>query len=190
MSLTRLSSSRVLVAFLLCMVACASPPAGPVRYEGVAVNYESAAAPTTNSIAGTLTLIASPGAESSWTGEVLIGAPLLGSGSANVAAWGDSLLFLSVSATEDTLLWLGKREGTAYVGSYIVAGGPYSGQGGRWAVRQVSSQAIRPGDPPDAELRDWLTRELVALERIPDDGELDPGRQGIEAEISAPPVAK
>lgn len=190
MSLTRLSTSPLLNAFLPCLVACASPPAGPVRYEGVAVNHESAASPTANSTAGTLTIVARPGEESYWTGEVLIGAPLLGSGSADLAAWGDSLLSLSVSTTGDTIIWLGKKEGTAYVGSYIVAGGQYAGQGGRWAVRQVSSQAFRSGDPPDAELRDWLTRELAALERIPADGELDPGRQSVEAEVSAPQAAQ
>jgi hypothetical protein len=60
---------------------------------------------------------------------VLIGAPLGGSGNAELSAWGDSLLVISYSPAGDTILWLGAREGSAARQFVAPARRPCAGHG-------------------------------------------------------------
>jgi Zn-dependent protease with chaperone function len=73
-----------------------------------------------------------------------IGAPLGGSGAADVRAWRDTLVFRSISPTGDTIVWIGWRteidtSDSQLLGAYRINGGQYEGQGGRWEAALSST---------------------------------------------------
>ena len=68
-------------------------------------------------------------------GELEIGPPLGGSGSAVIVSKPDSLVMISWSPVGDTIIWRARKSGDRYRGRYRIAGGQYRDQTGAWAVR-------------------------------------------------------
>jgi len=78
-------------------------------------------------------------------GSLTIGAPLGGSGIFTGQMWADTVLLMSESAAGDTILWLGLAGRDEIVGSYIIVGGGFRGQGGTWwVVHHTGERITRP----------------------------------------------
>ena len=150
------------LCLLLCNL-CLPLAAQSVRYEGVVVNHGAAAAPDDAGISASLQLTIVRDSTAPLGAEVVIGPPLLGSGSASLWVWADSLVMFSISPTADSITWVAACTGPEYAGSYHVSGGPYAGQGGRWSIRPVGRPFPR-ATAPDARIRDWLTHAVARLE--------------------------
>jgi len=76
------------------------------------------------------------------TGHLAIDPPLGGAGRANFRRWADSVLFISISASGDTIAWLGRAVQSGYAGSYRIMGGQYDGQWGDWTFAQTAGTPI------------------------------------------------
>jgi hypothetical protein len=97
---------------------------------------------------------------------------------------------LSISPVGDTILWLGRQQDAVFTGSYLITGGAFIGQGGRWAVRQASAQGFVSASPPDVALRDWLTQQLRVVEErtpAPIPAQVSPVASSGAASESSPP---
>jgi hypothetical protein len=133
----------------------------------VASNHGAATAPIDAGISASLTITIVRDSTAPLGAEVVIGAPLLGSGNASLWVWDDSLVMLSIGLNADSIVWAAACTGPEYAGSYRVIGGPYTGQGGRWSIRPIGRPFPRD-TAPDARIRDWLTNAVAQLEeRIP-----------------------
>jgi len=75
-------------------------------------------------------------------GYLRVSRPLDGSGNVWIAAKGDSVRIVSVSATGDTIVWLGKRVSGQIEGLYGIVGGRHSGQRGDWYVTHSAGDTI------------------------------------------------
>src|SRR5690606_21263784 len=107
---------------------------------------------------GSLALVASSPTDGPGRLQLLIGPPLGGSGDWNGTTWADTLLLQSISPAGDTITWLGWRTSTRQIsGVYVILGGPFGGQGGRWGGhlrrlgwRWTQSHATDPRPAPIA----------------------------------------
>jgi hypothetical protein len=57
----------------------------------------------------------------------------------------DTLTLLTTSPSGDTIVWIAQARGTIYSGQYVIMGGPYQGQGGKWEVGHAGGNAISLG---------------------------------------------
>jgi hypothetical protein len=91
------------VAALCLCLGCSGP--GTTRYVGTVTNSGLPTSP------GSLSLTLLSGTDTSFTGYLLIGPPLGGSGSAYGWFRGDTIKLFTVSETGDTILWLSRTRG-------------------------------------------------------------------------------
>jgi hypothetical protein len=133
--------------------------------EGFVTNYGTAGSPR-DPLTSRLTVHLEPTDRAQV--QVVIAPPLGGSGPAEVAYWGDTLVLGSWSTVGDSIVWFATAEGERFVGSYFIFGGPSVRQGGRWWVarneRALSELATRPGRP------DKKTVEVVLRFTLPFQG--------------------
>lgn len=121
---------------------------------------------TRGEVSAGLTLLITDGGHSAYAGNIQIETPLGGSGSARFWAWGDSILAVSISLTGDTIAWAGRKDGTGFGGRYVIPGGTYAGQGGKWRVSLTSSRGVRPDKAPSVTLRNWIGEQLRLRDRL------------------------
>jgi hypothetical protein len=94
--------------------------------------------------ASRLTLTLWSRTDTSFTGYLILGAPLHGGGSAYL--WHESgvLKMLTVSEAGDTIVWTSRRSDEAIGGQYHIVGGEASGQGGTWRATLAAGSALSP----------------------------------------------
>jgi hypothetical protein len=123
----------------LCL-ACSG--IGTTRYVGTVTNGGLPASP------GSLSLTLLGGTDTSFTGYVLIGPPLGGSGYAYGWFRGDTIKVLTFSESGDTIFWSSSRGGSTLGGRYSITGGKYARQGGAWSATLVRGPALTGGARP------------------------------------------
>ncbi len=145
----------------------ASRVPGRGTLSGLLTNYGTAAVhgvPSTGSIS--LVFDSSDASH----GEIVIGLPLAGSGRAEFAYWADTLIAVSTSTTGDSIAWIAARAEGRLAGSYVVFGGRFSGQGGRWWVSVeggVSSMLNQLHSRPDSAIVQNLKKAVEGFEAFP-----------------------
>ena len=129
---------------LLTSLACRTDNGTWSLYEG---SVTSDSSPDSPAVAR---LTVSSDGDTAFSGYLEIAEPLARTAG---GVWGwyppDSVAFLTLSATEDTILWTAPRPTTAderLDGSYEVIGGRGDGQGGRWSATLERGSALRPRD--------------------------------------------
>ena len=130
-------------------LALANPLAAQAaRYEGEATNLGLAAAPRPidMGVTGGLTCVMPPNGE----GQLIVHPPLGGTGAAVAHRWGDSVLIVSASDGGDTIAWVGRVDGVQLSGVYVIIGGMFARQGGRWTLTRTSGPALPSGPRPGA----------------------------------------
>lgn len=75
-------------------------------------------------------------------GQVVISAPLEGSGPFTGVLWSDSLLLRSEGEPGDTIFWLARVSGDSLAGLYIVNVGSPGQQAGAWSATRVSGATV------------------------------------------------
>lgn len=139
-----------------------NPPVGTkVTLEGLVANHGTPAVPVPP-VTGSVSLaLGSPDLSK---GDLVIGAPLGGSGRVASMFWADSLMLLSISAAGDTIVWLAALEGARLSGSYSILGGLSAGQGGRWwlSISPSTLDALRrfPSKPDSGAIH--FVKRVVA----------------------------
>lgn len=118
---------------LLCVLGICLPPAahaqGADLYRGTVVNSAFPDRPAT------LELSIFSRTDTSTTAWLGVGAPLGGSGFASIVPRGlDSLYLVSVSSTQDTIIWASATRTGTIGGEYWISGGPSDGQSGTWRL--------------------------------------------------------
>lgn len=117
------------------ILAFSSPASGQLSFEGLATNLGYPNQPSEPQSARVQLTV---GERHSDAGQLLIGSPLGGSGRVTFYRWADSVLFISVSGTADTITWLGRHAHSQLAGIYHVAGGRSAGQWGEWSLKQTA----------------------------------------------------
>lgn len=142
-------------------------PAPNITLIGLVTNYGTSASPHSG-MTGSLSLWLNPFDVAQ--GDLTIGAPLGGSGKAQVAFWNDSVLFASVSVSGDTIAWIGAVTGGRLVGSYLIFGGSFAAQGGRWWLQAGESaldELRRHQTKPDSAIVANVARAVMPFSRLP-----------------------
>jgi hypothetical protein len=103
-------------------------------------------------------------------GDMAIGPPLAGSGRAEFAYWADTLIAVSSSASGDSIIWIATRDQGRLAGSYLVFGGRFAGQGGRWWVSiqgSALSALSQRSSRPDSAIVQNVKMAVAAFEALP-----------------------
>jgi DnaJ-domain-containing protein 1 len=160
-------NARFVATFAMRILVSAIPfaaHAGAQEFEarGEATNYGLAASPNHDGLTGTLTwrVAATPVG----IGRLTIASPLGGSGSTRSSRWADTLLILSFNAVGDTIAWLGRVDNDLVAGEYLILGGQFSGQGGRWWLAGEGLSALPfPTRSPNSHAVQWLVERTTLL---------------------------
>jgi hypothetical protein len=143
------------------------PPRGSEALSGLVTNHGTAAVPGTPTT-GSINLVFD--ASDARHGDIVIGQPLAGSGRAEFAYWSDTMIAVSNSVSGDSIVWLAARDGGLLAGSYLIFGGRFTGQGGRWWVSIEGSalSALSQHSPrPDSSIVQNVKRAVAAFEVFP-----------------------
>ena len=169
---------------LTCLVAYATAvesrlSAQVSSYEGEATNLGTAVSPRA-AITGRITWLT----QTDGNGMLMIFPPLGGSGPTRVRRWVDSVLIVSMNSGGDTIAWVGRVDGKAIRGAYVVTGGPFIHQIGRWQVNLVSGPALLVASRPSQGLAAIL-RAVRSVSMTP--GQSSPIAPQAPAERYSPP---
>lgn len=115
---------------------------GSTRYVGTATDTSLSQSP------GSLSLTVLSGTDTSFTGWLLSGPPLAGSGSAYGWFSGDTLKLVTISEAGDTIFWFADRAGATLAGRFTVTGGRYAAQRGTWTATLVRGPVVTRGMNP------------------------------------------
>jgi len=156
-------------AALLCPLDSAIGHAQETRYRGTVTNHGMASSPTKGGISATLEVRGQPRSSA----ELIVGPGLGGSGSVRGAQLGRTVLLTSISNTGDTIAWIGIESDRGRLsGEYLIIGGPYEGQGGRWNLaHDAGSGFLQMPAAASSKIRD-LTE---ATARLRSENLADPG---------------
>jgi hypothetical protein len=112
-------------------------------YEGEATNLGTALVPTAG-LTGRVTWATAANGD----GQLNISPPLGGSGPTVAHQWADSVLVISMGDGGDTIAWVGQVEGTRLAGTYVITGGSFAQQIGRWGLTRTGGPGLTPASPP------------------------------------------
>lgn len=132
---------RAFLAGLICLTGICSAEGASAQsgdlYRGTVVNSSFPDRPAT------LTLSIFSRTDTSTTGWLGIGAPLGGSGFAAIVPRGlDSLYLVSISRTQDTIVWASATRSGTIGGRYWVRGGQWEDQEGTWRLEPQSHLSV------------------------------------------------
>ena len=124
------------LAAVLLGVCLGCSMVGSTRYVGTATDTTLSQPPASVS----LTVLS--GTDTSFTGWLLMGPPVAGTGSAFGWFKGDTLKLVTVSESGDTIFWYSDRAGATLAGRFTVTGGPNAARRGKWTATLVRGPVL------------------------------------------------